>query len=222
MKPPPPMSSTRPTVRHPDIIAAVSATPVAGNVYDKYGSANPAVRRLMASFLTALDALVADAAPDSVLDVGCGEGIVTRRIARLAPGRVTGIDVASPRLRAAWDAAGERVEYVVGDAQALPFADGEFDLVSLVEMLQLVEDPGQALAEAARVARRAVIVTVPREPLWRMLNVVRGAYVRELGDTPGHLHHWSRRAIADLVSAHVPVVTVRSAAPWTLILARPG
>ena len=67
-----------------------------------------------------------------------------------------------------------------------------------------------------------MIVTVPREPLWRVLNVARGAYVRALGDTPGHLHHWSKGAIVDLVSAHARVDTVRSAAPWTLILARPG
>ena len=209
-------------MRHPDIIAAVSATPVAGNVFDKYGSANPIVRRLLSSFLTALDALVADVAPESVLDIGCGEGIVTRRIARSTSGRVAGLDVESPRLRAAWEGAGRRVDYVVGDAQALPFADDEFDLVSLVEMLQLVEDPDRALAEAARVARRAVIVTVPQEPLWRVLNVARGAYMRALGNTPGHVHHWSRRAIAELVSAHAPVVAVRGATPWTLVLARPG
>jgi ubiquinone/menaquinone biosynthesis C-methylase UbiE len=209
-------------MRHPDIIAAVSATPVAGNVYDKYASASPVVRRMMASFLASLDALVAEAAPESVLDVGCGEGIVTRRMARAARGRVAGLDVESPRLRQAWTDAAGHLEYVVGDAQALPFAGDEFDLVSLVEMLQLVEDPDRALAEAVRVARSAVIVTVPREPLWRALNVARGAYLRALGNTPGHLHHWSRRAIVDLVSAHARIVTVRSATPWTLILARPG
>ena len=135
--------------------------------------------------------------------------------------RATGLDVESARLRALW-AADASVEYVVGDAQALPFDDDAFDLVSLVEMLQLVADPDRALAEAARVARRAVIVTVPREPLWRAMNVARGAYLRALGDTPGHLHHWSRRAIAELVSATPTVDAVRSATPWTLILARPG
>jgi SAM-dependent methyltransferase len=217
---------------HPDIIAAVFATPgpapVAGNVYDKYATANPVVRRLMGSFLASLDALVARAAPRSLLDVGCGEGIVTRRLALSLPagGRAIGLDVESPRLREAWAAgAGDcaaRVDYVIGDAQALPFRDDEFDLVSLVEMLQLVHDPGRALVEAARVARSAVIVTVPREPLWRMLNVARGAYVPALGDTPGHLHHWSRRAIVDLVSARARVVSVCSTLPWTLILARPG
>jgi hypothetical protein len=76
--------------------------------------------------------------------------------------------------------------------------------------------------EAARVARSAVIVTVPREALWRVLNVARGSYARALGNTPGHLHHWSRRAIVELVAARAPIVSVRSAVPWTLILARPG
>jgi ubiquinone/menaquinone biosynthesis C-methylase UbiE len=215
------MSSTRPTVRHPDIIAAVSATRVAGNVYDKYGSSNAIVRRLVSSFLVELDALVATAAPATLLDVGCGEGIVTRRMAATSGARATGLDVDSPRLRAIW-AAHPGVEYVVGDAQALPFGDDAFDVVSLVEMLQLVPDAERAVAEAARVARRAVIVTVPREPLWRILNVARGTYLRALGDTPGHVHHWSRRAIADLVAARANVDAVRSATPWTLILARPG
>jgi ubiquinone/menaquinone biosynthesis C-methylase UbiE len=181
----------------------------------------------VASFLAALDELVAEAAPGSLLDVGCGEGIVTRRLSASAPlegARVVGLDVESPYLGAAWASAGASagVDHVVGDAQALPFADDEFDVVSLVEMLQLVEDPGLALAQAARVARSAVLVTVPREPLWRVLNVARGAHARTLGDTPGHLHHWSRRAIGDLVSAHARVVSVRTALPWTLVLARPG
>ena len=204
----------------------MSATPsVAGNLYDKYGSANPVVRRLVGSFLATLDSLVAEAAPASILDVGCGEGIVTRRMARSgppAPARVVGLDVDSPRLRDEWASAGAGVEYVVGDAQALAFGDDEFDLVSLVEMLQLVQQPDRAVAEAARVARSALLVTVPREPLWRVLNVARGAYVRALGDTPGHRHHWSQRAIVDLVSAHARVVAVRSVVPWTLVLARPG
>jgi len=200
----------------------VSATPVTGNVFDKYASQHPVVRRLMASFFAALDALVAQAAPATLLDVGCGEGIVTRRMAAATGARTTGLDVESRRLRAIWASDASGIAYVTGDAQALPYDDDAFDLVTLVEMLQLVVDPGRALAEAARVARVGLIVTVPREPLWRALNVARGAYVRALGDTPGHRHHWSKGAIVELVGAHARVDTVRSAAPWTLVLARPG
>ena len=55
-------------------------------------------------------------------------------------------------------------------------------------------DPEATLAEMARVARRHLLVSVPREPLWRGLNMARGAYLRDLGNTPGHVNHWSKRA----------------------------
>jgi 2-polyprenyl-3-methyl-5-hydroxy-6-metoxy-1,4-benzoquinol methylase len=49
---------------------------VTGNTYDKYGSTNPVVRRLMAAFERSLDELLGRAAPSSLLDVGCGEGVL--------------------------------------------------------------------------------------------------------------------------------------------------
>ena len=63
---------------------------VTGNTYDKYGSSNPVVRRLMAAFERTLDELFTEADPDSLLDVGCGEGVLTHEWAaqaRRAPDR---------------------------------------------------------------------------------------------------------------------------------------
>ena len=57
--------------------AAPSADVPTGNTFDKYGSTNPVVKRLMAGFHARLDELWAAAAPESVLDVGCGEGVLT-------------------------------------------------------------------------------------------------------------------------------------------------
>jgi hypothetical protein len=72
----------------------------------------------------------------------------------------------------------------------------------------------------ARVAGRWLIVSVPREPLWRALNVARGAYLRELGNTPGHLNHWSRGAFVGLLGGYGQVVEIRSPFPWTMLLVR--
>ena len=55
---------------------------VTGNTYDKYGSTNPLVRRLMAGFERTLDELFDQADPASLLDVGCGEGVLTHRWAQ--------------------------------------------------------------------------------------------------------------------------------------------
>jgi ubiquinone/menaquinone biosynthesis C-methylase UbiE len=191
---------------------------VAGNHYDKYSTANPVARRLMAGFEAELDALARQAAPASLLDVGCGEGVLTERWARaLAPVRVMGVDAA--------DLGGEWAErpaaaFAVADAHALPFAGGEWDLVAAIELLEHVADPVGVLAELSRVARTHLLVSVPREPLWRTLNLARGAYVRDLGNTPGHRHHWSRRSFVELLERHGEVVQARSPLPWTMALVR--
>ena len=76
---------------------------VTGNTYDKYGSTNPVVKRLMANFEGTLDALFKQAAPASLLDVGCGEGVLVHEWAKaLAPARVVGIDLEEPSIQAGW------------------------------------------------------------------------------------------------------------------------
>ena len=202
--------------------APVASSVPTGNTYDKYRSTNPVVRRLMAGFEGTIDDLFGRAAPESVLDVGCGEGFLTEQWARrLGPRQVVGLDLSDPKLEADWRAR-ERpnLRFVAGRAEELPFADREFDMVTAIETLEHVPDPDRALAEMARVARRHLLVSVPREPLWRALNVVRGAYVRELGNTPGHLNHWSRRGFGELVARHGEVLEVRVPFPWTMVLAR--
>src|ERR1700754_4604671 len=166
---------------------STTSTVPTGNTYDKYGSTTPVVRRLMAGFERTLDELFTAAAPTSVLDVGCGEGVLTEQwAARLRPGRVGGVDLDDPKLK--------RPERGPG--------------------------PARALAEMARVASRWLLVSVPHEPLWRALNVARGAYVKDFGNTPGHLNHWSRRGFASLLGGYGQVVDARSPFPWTMLLVR--
>jgi 2-polyprenyl-3-methyl-5-hydroxy-6-metoxy-1,4-benzoquinol methylase len=201
---------------------------VTGNTYDKYGSSNPFVRRLMARFERDLEELFEAAAPASVLDVGCGEGVLVHRWAqRLGEGssgdapRVVGIDLEEDSIQAGWaERQAPNLEYRVMHAANLPFATGEFDFASAIEVLEHVPDPAHTVAEMARCAQRHLLVSVPREPLWRMLNMARGAYWSALGNTPGHLNHWSRRAFVELLSRHGEVAEVRSPFPWTMLLVR--
>jgi 2-polyprenyl-3-methyl-5-hydroxy-6-metoxy-1,4-benzoquinol methylase len=202
-------------------MTAGSAVPT-GNTFDKYGSTNPVVRRLMSGFQRTLDELFAEAAPESVLDIGCGEGVLTEQWAqRLVSGRVVGTDLDDPKLEAEWAARRRpNLQFQVMPVESLSFADDEFDLVAATEVLEHVDHPEAAVAEMARVARRWLLVSVPHEPLWRALNIARGAYLRDLGNTPGHLNHWTRAGFVGMLGAHGQVVQTRSPFPWTMLLVR--
>jgi 2-polyprenyl-3-methyl-5-hydroxy-6-metoxy-1,4-benzoquinol methylase len=195
---------------------------VTGNTYDKYGSTNPLVRRMMDGFERTLDDLFEAASPTSLLDVGCGEGVLVHRWAqRLERARVVGIDLEEPSIQAGWaQRTAPNLQYKVMKAENLPFAENEFDLACAIEVLEHVPDPEHTLAEMARCAEHRLLVSVPREPLWRMLNMVRGAYVKDLGNTPGHLNHWSKRSFVQLLSRYGKVVEARSPFPWTMLLVR--
>ena len=197
---------------------------VTGNTYDKYGSANPVVRRLMAGFERSLGELFERAAPRSVLDVGCGEGVVTHRWAQALGdrGRVVGIDLEDPAIQGEWARRqAPNLEYRVMKAENLPFGDGDFDLAAAIEVLEHVPDPAHTVAEMARVAAGGhLLVSVPREPLWRALNMARGAYLRQFGNTPGHVNHWSKRSFVELLSRYGAVLESRSPFPWTMLLVR--
>ncbi len=198
--------------------ATTDAVPT-GNTYDKYGTSNPVERRIMAGFLRALDAALPPAGVSSVLEVGVGEGDVSERVrARYPAASVVGVDLPDGTLAAEW--ARRDLHNAFASASRLPFADRRFDLVLAIEVLEHVPDPAAALTEIARVARDAVVLSVPCEPLWRVLNLARGKYVRDFGNTPGHIQHWGPRSFSRLVGEHLDVTQVHRPLPWTMVAAR--
>jgi ubiquinone/menaquinone biosynthesis C-methylase UbiE len=190
-----------------------------GNTYDKYASTNPIEQRLMSGFFACLDELLPVAAPEVVLEVGLGEGEVSERLRHRYPdASIMGIDLPDRELATAWKEKG--LVGAFADVAHLPFPDNSVDLILAIEVLEHVADPEQALREIARVGRGPVLLSVPREPIWRIANLVRGKYVTDLGNTPGHIQHWSRRSFSSMVRRHLDTVAVKAPLPWTVVSAR--
>ena len=195
---------------------------IGGNVYPKYASRNPLARVMVRNFLACLDDLVVATGARAVHEVGCGEGHLLERFAR-AGLRIRGTDVCASTIAEA-----RRRLAPLGLAYALDVRDlhdlqpsrDAAELVVACEVLEHVPDPERALARLAELARPHLIVSVPREPLWRVLNVVRGHYLAALGNTPGHLQHFSTRRLVRLVGRFARVEEVRTPLPWTMLRCR--
>jgi len=189
-----------------------------GNATEKYSAGNAVTRRLLDRFLRTLDGQLAELAPASILDVGCGEGVVTERFARLLPQtRIVGVDADTATLQAEWAIRQvDNLSFETGSAYELPFDDRSFELACAIEVLEHLERPREALAEMARVSSHALLVSVPHEPHWRVSHFLAGRDLAQLGNTPGHVNHWSKRAFGRLVADYGDVAELLSPFPWTV------
>ena len=119
---------------------------------------------------------------DAVLDVACGTGDLSRLFAESGASKVVGLDYTEEMLAVAREKRGQstgrvarEIEYVRGDAQALPFADASFDIISIAFGIRNVQDPAKAVGEFLRVLKpggRLVVLEFdrPRNPLVRWGN----------------------------------------------------
>jgi len=196
---------------------------VIGNTYDKYGSKNPIVRRIMAGFTDSLSSLVAKANPKSIHEVGCGEGYWIR-LWNSQGITALGSDFSEKVIELARenskDADLPEDTFIVRSIYDLEQGRDSADLLVCCEVLEHVEDPAAGLAALQRAASHYVIVSVPRDPIWRVLNMIRGKYWGQLGNTPGHLNHWYSRSFVRLVSQYFDIVEIRKPLPWTMLLCR--
>jgi ubiquinone/menaquinone biosynthesis C-methylase UbiE len=179
---------------------------------------------LVGGFLGRLDQLVETTGAREAHEVGCGEGELSLRLAhrglrmRATDASAAVIDEARRRARVS----GVGIEFDPAPIDALdPSRDGA-ELIICCEVMEHLEDPETALDKIARLASPWAIVSVPREPLWRALNLARLKYVRHLGNTPGHLQHWSRGEFVRFLDRRLEIVEVHSPLPWTMALCRKG
>lgn len=206
----------------------LKATPEQEDFHHKYTEEGAGLigSKLLDGYFDAVHQLVdvADIKKGLALEIGCGAGFSTKRLKKMLPENI--------KLEAS-----EYVEQLLPDARKLnpgmritaesvyelKRKDASLDLVFLLEVLEHLDYPETALKEISRVVKPGgyLILGVPREPLWRALNMARLKYVKDFGNTTGHLNHWSKKSLIKHVSENFhDVVEVKSPLPWTLVLAR--
>lgn len=190
-----------------------------GHYFNKHASRNPLVQLLVRRYRRFLQSLIKDLPIYSALEIGSGEGYILFYIHKARPDvRLIGSDLTIDMVKKA-RLQEPRAFWCVAKGEHLPFASKSFDLVLACEVLEHVSDPELVLSEMQRVSRGFCLITVPNEPLWRILNVLRAQYLRSWGNTPGHIQHWSAKGITRLVSKYFRILKVKKILPWTFVLA---
>ena len=186
----------------------------------KHENPNPVQAWLIRRFHREIVRLVRRVNPTSVLDVGCGEGYV---LAALLEAGITaplrGLDRSAEAVKQAQRRLGPGVDLRVADASNVVHDGPAADLVMMIEVLEHVPHPEQMLNVLHRLAARAVLLSVPWEPWFRLANLVRLKNVSRLGNDPEHINHWGRREFPRFVTSRFSVMEAHHSFPWSLVLA---
>jgi ubiquinone/menaquinone biosynthesis C-methylase UbiE len=200
--------------------SAVATSAIDTSNYRKHTHGNPIQRMLIDRFHRSIMAKIADLGPETFLDAGCGEGFVAELLLRQMPGlELTGFDFNPDAVEIA-KAKNPGATFVTASIFDLAFDDNSFDVVGCFEVLEHLIEPQQALKELTRVARKAVIISVPHEPFFCYSNMARGKNldIRPRGSDPDHKNFWSRKAFGEFAGQELDVVTLTGSFPWTICI----
>lgn len=191
---------------------------IVGTSGNKLTNKNPIAQYLMRNFDQKLIDLLSLQNAHQILEIGCGECHVTELLLKHTDAKILATDISKSLIELARSKIqDDRIEF-----QSIKLEDTKSDtppdLVVCCEVLEHLENPHRGLDCLAALKANRYILSVPREPIFRGMNMARGAYLKEFGNSPGHLHHWSKTGFVQLLSKYFKVVEVRTPLPWTMVL----
>ena len=186
---------------------------------DKYQNTWWINRWMIRRFYARVASLLEGLSIGSVIYVGCGEGFALKLLAdRFRTARAVGVDVRPEALQWAREHGETDAFFSLADVYHLPFGTNAFDLVLCLENLEHLERPGEALGELSRVTSRWCLISVPLEPYFRTLSLLRGRYLRSWGNHPEHVQNFSGRRFRELLSQQMNIERFETCFPWQLAL----
>ncbi len=199
-----------------------------GNYFDKYSSSNIIVRWLMKGFFGVLDEMLDFSGITSgghILEAGCGEGNIINHVSNYLSQtgmiKYSAFDI-SEKLIKENSSKYPKIDFFINDIyepineSAITLKD-EPDLIICSEVLEHLKKPEQAIMNLLHYGNN-FIISVPREPIWRILNFMRGKYIRNLGNTPGHIQHFSVKSLCDMMErCGLKITRIKKPMPWIVI-----
>ena len=191
---------------------------VTGNYFNKYESKNRLYQMLMSKYRATLVGLIKELSISNCLEIGSGEGYTLDFLHAARPDvKYFGSDISILQCESG-KSNRPYAEWLVQLGDNISMKTSSFDIVIACEVLEHVKNPGIVLKEMQRVSNKFILLSVPHEPMWRILNILRLKYLNNFGNTPGHLNHWSPQKINSLVTGYFNPIQLKISFPWVFIL----
>lgn len=188
----------------------------------KYRTGNPLMRWIIDRFLEEVRRTAVASSPATIVDLGCGEGIVAGMLRESLPdAEYLGMDFSAEAVESARTLQ-PGLEFRVGDVLDAPSRPGWAELALCLEVVEHLDDPDAAVARVLEWTSGHALISVPWEPWFRIGNFLRGRHVRALGNHPEHVQQFTPRSFSALLARHSVSHEVWTCFPWILGRARPS
>ena len=184
----------------------------------KYESKNLLAKRLIRSFQKSIVNILSEIDYRFLHEVGCGQGYNMQLLKSVKKTDCTGSDISREALFLA-KKRNPDINFFKASIYDLPFDDNSFDVIVASEVLEHLDSPQNGLSEIKRITKKYCLFTVPNEPIWRILNVLRGKYLGSCGNPLTHINHWSKKSFVNLISQYFKIDKVKTSLPWIIVLA---
>ena len=188
----------------------------------KYSNPNPIQRLVLDRFFHVVAEEVRAIAPRRTLDFGTGEGFLLERLERLGVRfpSLLGVDLRDDALAEARRRC-PGYDFRHQDLLAWEPAPEPFDLTIASEVLEHLPQPERFLECLAGMTCGHLLLTVPWEPWFSLMNLLRGRDLMRLGNHPEHVNQWTGRSFRRLVEPYVEIERFRTVFPFLIVVARP-
>lgn len=187
----------------------------------KHQNQNPIQKALINNFYNELFRMVKPLKANTILDIGCGEGFTLKKLEERKIGKNNeGVDYSRDAVLL-----GKRIypelKLYEGNVYDLKYKDKSFDLSLCTEVLEHLDDPVKAIKEIKRVSSKHIVFSVPNEPFFIMANFLRGKYLKNFGNHPEHINHWTAIGFEGFLKKQgLTVIKTKHPFAWSLVLTR--
>lgn len=185
---------------------------------ESYNETNFIAKFLYKNFFNEIEnMLVSCRGIETMLEVGCGLGESSLEIQKMLPGVKFEVSEYDENYVKILRNSNFPLNVTHETVYNLQHSDSSFDCVILLEVLEHLDDYEKALEELFRVSNKYVLISVPNEPLWKILNFMRGKYMKDFGNTPGHINHFNLKELSNILSKYGKITYMATPIPWVMI-----